>query len=206
MPNPRRASNFRELQSLASSQGGYFTAKQAARLGYGYSHLCYHLGASNIERAGHGLYRMLVFPISEHDDLVRLSLWSRDRDEVPQAVVSHATALVLNELAGLLPDTIDLSVPPRFQKRPPSGCRLHRTRLQRKDIELREGFRVTTPLRTLLDVASLQESAAETLASAVASAIERGLVRRSSLERRARSSAGAERIRQALRANAETGA
>lgn len=186
MTRRRKSSTFRELQALARAQGGYFTAKQAARLRYGYPHLSYHVGAQNIERAGHGLYRMLVFPLSEHDDLVRLALWSRNRNEEPQAVVSHATALVLHGLTGLLPETIHLSVPPRFQKRVPAGCTLHRARLDGRDIEVRECYRVTSPLRTLLDAAATSSIPADELASAVSTAIERGLVRRSALERRAR--------------------
>jgi hypothetical protein len=87
--------SLKALYALAATQGGYFTAKQAAAAGYDYSHLAYHLEAGNFERASHGLYRLPTIPTGEHDDLIRLSLWSRDRQDEPQAVVSHASALYL---------------------------------------------------------------------------------------------------------------
>ena len=89
---------LRSLTALALTQGGYFTAKQAEQAGYRNPHLVYHLKAGNFERAGHGLYRIPTLPLSAHDDLVRLSLWSRGRDDQPQAVVSHQTALGLYDL------------------------------------------------------------------------------------------------------------
>ena len=104
-------------------------------------------------------------PPSEHDDLVRLALWSRDRADVPQAVASHDTALALHGLGELLPVRTHLTVPPAFRKEPPSGVMLHRARLGPADVMEREGFTVTTPLPTLVDVAA-------------ADAVSRGLVRR----------------------------
>jgi len=45
----------RALAALAHEQGGYFTAKQAQEVGYGYRHLDYHETAGNFERVGHWL-------------------------------------------------------------------------------------------------------------------------------------------------------
>ena len=83
----------RELSDLALTQGGYFTAKQAAAAGYGKRHLDYHVKAGNFECVERGLFRLPTVALSEYDDLIRLSLWSRGRDDRPQAVVSHETAL-----------------------------------------------------------------------------------------------------------------
>ena len=105
----------RMLSDLASTQGGYFTAKQAAGAGYGKRHLDYHVKAGNIERAGHGLYRLPTIPLSEHDDLIRLSLWSRNRHDEPQAVASHESALNVHGLGELLPSLIHLTVPPSWK-------------------------------------------------------------------------------------------
>src|SRR3954469_3103911 len=93
----------RLLAAVANKQGGYFTAKQAIEAGYGYRHLDYHETAGNFERVERGLYRLPTVPASEHGDLIRLSLWSRNRADVPQAVVSHESALVLHGLGDLLP-------------------------------------------------------------------------------------------------------
>jgi predicted transcriptional regulator of viral defense system len=167
----------RDLHALAAGQGGYFTAKQARAAGYGYAHLAYHAGAGTFERAGPGLYRLADVPPSEHDDLVRLALWSRDRTGVPQAVASHDTALVLHGLGELLPSRTHLTVPPGFRKAVPAGVVLHRSPVGPGDVEEREGFSVTTPLRTLLDVAAAGTVPAEQVAKAVADAVARGLVR-----------------------------
>lgn len=170
----------RLLAAVANNQGGYFTTKQAIQAGYGYKHLDYHETAGNFVRVEHGLYRLPTVPPAEHDDLIRLSLWSRNQKDEPQAVVSHESALVLHDLTELLPDRIHLTVPRTFRKPAPRGCVLHKAVLTADDIEEREGFRVTTPLRTLLDAAAGGVST-EQLGKAVKTAITRGLVRRTKL-------------------------
>lgn len=187
----------RALFSRAMDQGGYFTAKQAKELGYDYTHLGYHLAAGNFERVEHGLYRLPTIPPGEHDELVRLTLWSRNQGDEPQAVVSHESALVLHELSELLPDAIHLTVPPRFRKQAPRGCVLHRVRLAAEESAEWQGFRVTVPLRTLLDVAASRTSQ-EQLEKAVADALSRGLVRRKMLEEATEHCTGAERLRAIL--------
>lgn len=171
----------RELAALAQSQAGYFTAKQAAELGYKYPHLDYHVGAGNFERVGHGLYRLPGIPLAEHDDLVRLAFWSRGRDDRPQAVASHQTALAVHELSDLLPAKIHLTVPRSFRKSPGKGMTLHRGELSPTDVEEHDGFLVTTPLRTLLDAAADASIAAEHLKRAVREALDRGMVRSKAL-------------------------
>ena len=171
---------LRELVALAQGQGGYFTAKQAAGIGYNYPHLDYHVRVGNFERAGHGIYRLPEIPLAEHDDLIRLSLWSRDRADAPQAVASHQTALAVHGLSDLLPSKIHLTVPATFRKSPPKGVVLHRAS-GTTDAEEREGFQVTTPLRTLMDIATDEMVSEEHLRKALQEAIERGMVRKSSL-------------------------
>jgi predicted transcriptional regulator of viral defense system len=175
----------RNLAALAHEQGGYFTAKQAQEIGYGYKHLDYHETAGNFERVDHGLYRLPTIPPSEEDDLIRLSLWSRNRSDEPQAVVSHETALVAHQLTELLPNKIHLIVPPKFRKNAPRGVKLHKALLLLAEVEARAGYRVTTPLRTLLDVAS-GEVSQEQLEKAVSESLARGLVRRATLHGAAR--------------------
>lgn len=52
----------RDLYQIAESQGGYFTAKQAARLGYTASKRNYHVGTGNWVREHRGIYRLALFP------------------------------------------------------------------------------------------------------------------------------------------------
>jgi hypothetical protein len=91
------------------------------------------------------------------------------------------TNVRLHELTDLMPDRIHLSVPKGFRKRPPKGVVLHKTRLEEGDVEDRRGYRVTTPLRTILDVARSLRVSPEHLEAAVAEALGRGLVRRKRL-------------------------
>src|SRR6516162_9642854 len=111
MPHSARKT-ARTLLAKALEQGGYFTAKQARNAGYDYPHLDYHVSTGNFERVDHGLYRLTTLPPGEHDDLVRLTLWSRNRQDQPEGVVSHQSALVLHDLSELLPAEIHLTVPP----------------------------------------------------------------------------------------------
>ena len=187
----------RSLAAIARNQGGYFTTKQAIAAGYGYPHIEYHESTGAFERVDRGLYRLEGVPPSEHDDLIRLSLWSRNRADESQAVVSHETALILHGLTELLPGRIHLTVPPSFRKPAPHGTELHKARLAPADVEEREGFSVTTPLRTLLD-ASAGGVSQEQLDLAVNDALVRGLVRRKALDAALRTCAHAERIARSL--------
>jgi predicted transcriptional regulator of viral defense system len=117
----------RLLLELAGSQGGYFTAKQAGAVGYGRQHVEYHVAVGNFERIGHGLYRLPGVALAEHAELIRLSLWSRGRDDRPQAVVSHETALALHGLGDCPEGVVHLTVPRSFRKAAPAGASHRRT-------------------------------------------------------------------------------
>ena len=174
-PRERRAERLFEI---ADGQAGYFTAKQAGDIGYGYPQQYYHRERGHWIPEGHGLFRLSRYPEGENENLVRLSLWSRNREGVPQAVVSHETALRLYGLSDLMPEKVHLSVPKGFRKPPPKGVVLHKADLADGDVEAWDGFTVTTPLRTVLDVAGSREISPEHLESAVREAVVRGLVRR----------------------------
>jgi predicted transcriptional regulator of viral defense system len=165
----------RALFFIALEQGGHFTAQQAEHAGYGYPHLDYHVATGSFERAPHGLYRLTSVPPGKHDHLVRLILWSHNDQDEPQAVVSHESALDVHDLPNLLPQAIHLTVPPGFRKEPPAGCVLHKATLAPAEIEERAELRVTTPVRTLLDVAARGVPLDE-LEKAVLAALSRGLV------------------------------
>jgi predicted transcriptional regulator of viral defense system len=173
--------NAQVLYQIADAQGGYFTAAQARQAGYAYSQQHFHVERGNWQRVDRGIFRLRDYPPGEREDLIRWSLWSRNQKGVPQAVVSHDTALTVHELSDVMPARVHLTVPPGFRKRVPPGCVLYKDRLASSDVEARPGFQVTTPLRTLLDVADSPVSQ-EHLNAAVREALERGLVRRRRLE------------------------
>lgn len=194
--------NAQALYRVADAQGGYFTAAQARQAGYAYSQQHFHVERGNWLRVGRGLFRLRDYPPSEREDLICWSLWSRNQKGIPQAVVSHETALTVHELSDVMPARVHLTVPPGFRKRVPPGCVLHKGVLAPGDVEARAGFQVTTPLRTLLDVASSALSQ-EHLHSAVRGALERGLVRRRQVERMPCSPQARSRLDRALAAFGE---
>lgn len=173
--------NAQALYETAAAQEGYFTAGQALQAGYAYSQQYFHRRRGNWLHIGRGLYRLRDFPPGEREDLVRWSLWSRDQKGEPQAVVSHESALAVHELSDVMPGRVHLTVPKGFRKRVPPGCVLHQAGLAAGDVEPRRGYQVTTPVRTLLDVADSTLSQ-EHLNRAVREALERGLVRRRLLD------------------------
>ena len=176
-------SALRAITAIAASQGGYFTAQQASQVGYDYPHLSYHIAAGNFEREGRGLYRIPTLPHSEHDDLVRLRFWSRGRDDEPQAVVSHQTALALHDLAEFIPTRIHLTVPSSFRRPAPKGCALHKAALARADMQEVGALRTTTPLRTLSDLAADPSLPTEQFEHAVKVASSRGMISRSQADK-----------------------
>lgn len=122
----------RRLAVLAATQSGYFTAKQALGVGYSYQAQKYHADRGNWQRVDRGVFRLPEWPVSQHDDLVRWSLWSRGK-----AVVSHETALVVYDVGDFSPAFVHLTVPPNFRARAP-GIRLHRAELPAEDIRRQE--------------------------------------------------------------------
>jgi hypothetical protein len=168
----------RALFALAAAQSGYFTAGQALGVGYTYPAQRFHVEHGNWARVGRGLFRLPEWPASDHDSLIRWTLWARGK-----AVVSHETALAVHSLGDVNPALVDLMVPPNF--RPTAlGVRLHRATLPPDDAVDRGGFRVTTPLRSLLDVAAGNLDL-DLLATAITDALDAGLVTRSQLLGRA---------------------
>ena len=187
----------RALRVLAGEQAGYFTAAQAKAVGYEYPQQHFHRSRGNWGLVERGIFRLPDYPHSTHEDLVRWALWSRDRKGNVQAVASFDTALAVHEISDAMPARIHLTVPPSFRKRPPAGCALHRARLEPKDAERREGFLVTTVLRTLIDI-STSSSGIELLEGAIRDALARGLVTRRSLLDEGITGRSREAIRDAL--------
>jgi predicted transcriptional regulator of viral defense system len=169
------------LFEVADRQAGYFTARQAREAGYDYRLQHYYRERGHWVAVGHGLYKLRHYPDVEDEEFARLSLWSRDKCGNPQAVVSHETALRLYDITDLMPGRVHLSVPKGFRKRPPKGVVLHKAQLEEADVENRGGYRITTPLRTILDLARSPRVSPEYLEAAISEALERGLVRRKRL-------------------------
>ncbi len=163
------------LYALAESQGGYFTAADAKSLGYDYPHQHFHVKRGNWVRVDRSIYRLKRFPSASHEDLIRWWLWSRKK-----GAISHESAAAVYDFGDVLPSKTHVTVPPDFRKKSTAGVVLHKAPFDEKDVETREGFRVTTPLRTILDLAR-ENLDQERLTAVVKDAIRKGLVEKKTL-------------------------
>ncbi len=139
----------RRLFNLAAEQGGYFAAGQAKEIGYSYQGQAHHVAAGNWLRVDRGIFRLADWVPDLHDYLARWTLWSRGR-----GVVSHDTALSVHDIGELESARVDLTVPPGFTMQD-DAVRLHHADLPDDDVLERSGFRVTTIVRSIIDVAGV---------------------------------------------------
>jgi len=167
------------LYQLASEQRGYFTAAQARSSGYSRSLLAHHSKTGTFQRAYRGVYRFRDYPSSPREEVV--AAWLAIGKDV--AVVSHESALELWNLGDIIPDSVHLSVP-RARRHLPDlpGVTIHTTTrgLDRDQVQILEGVRVTTPPRTLLDDAQAG-GAPDQIGFALFQAITRGWIDRDAL-------------------------
>ena len=167
----------RRLFETAASQGGYFTAAQAKEMGYSYQAQAHHVSAGNWLRVDRGLFRLAEWVPGLHDELARWTLWSRGR-----GIVSHETALSVHGIGELESDRVHLTVPPGFTMRHKAVI-LHVAELSKADAIPMGGFTVTSPARTIIDVAASTDQ--DQLARLIDDARQAGLVTSRSLRTRA---------------------
>lgn len=175
----------KRLYEIVESQQGYFTAKQAKKAGYLEEAHVYHVKAGNWIRERRGIYRLAQFPPSDRPDLVLWYLWSRNREDVPQGVFSHQTALGIYELSDVNPSTLHMTVPKGFRRSVPipKTLVLHFDDLPDTEVESMRGFRVTKPLRTIMDCLKDGSLSIDLVSQAFHEAMTRGLITKRDVER-----------------------
>jgi predicted transcriptional regulator of viral defense system len=178
---PSRTGKLQRLFELAATQAGHFTAAQARALDYSARSLVYHVAAGHVQRISRGFYRLAGVPAGPHEDVV--AAWLKF---VPRgAVVSHDTALALYDLAQSRSREIHLTLPrdrrPRGTQAAP-GVRLHTTiaPLSREEVTSRFGVQITSPTRTIADVADIGADPSVVI-EATARALTAGLISPSEL-------------------------
>lgn len=164
-----------KLFEIASQQQGYFTAKQAIRSGFSYRMHTHYKQSGEWLEMGRGIFRLAQFPNSPNEDFVKWALWSRDREDRPQAVISHESALSIHELSDVMPSKIHFTVPHGFRKRASKGCVIHKGKVSNGEKEQREGFFVTNPLRTIIDCAE-SSCSIDHLGQAIQEACDKGIL------------------------------
>ncbi len=151
------SSTFEKLIKHIDCQDGFFTAHQAAVAGYSPQNQSYHVKTGHWEKYARGIFRLKMWPTrySELTDFEVAYLWTCDRAGQPQGIVSHGSALIAWNFSSLIQRTkVHLTVPKNFRRR--SQCsqkiQLHFADLTQFEIEDKFGFRITSPLRTILDL------------------------------------------------------
>ena len=98
-------------------------------------------------------------------------------------MVSHESALSVHGIGEFESPRIHLTVPLNFTK-DDAALTLHREALADEDVTEQKGFTVTTPLRSIIDVAAGAPDE-DQLARAIEEAVEGGIVTRRRLRARA---------------------
>jgi len=173
---PSRTDKLQQLYEVAAAQAGYFTAAQARAIGYSARSLVHHVAAGHVDRVNRGFYRLAGIPADPHEDVVAAWLKQASRG----GVISHDTALALYELAPSRSHEIHLTLSrerrPRTP-RPAGGVALHTTTvpLRRDEVATRFGVQITSPARTIADVADIGADPSVVIAAA-GRALASGLV------------------------------
>lgn len=175
------APDIRGLEAEAYQQSGFFTIDQAREHGVSRQLLSHHVRQGRFERVRRGLYRVLGFPTSQHDD-IREKWMAVGMDK---AVLSHESALALLELSDNVPSKVHLLVSRRYRglRRPPDVVIHTRPDDEKVSTVWRDAMPVTAPARTLVDVA--HELQPEQAAMATQQALSLGLLTRRQLEQEA---------------------
>lgn len=169
------APDWDELYKVAASQRGYFTKVQAEQAGYSGPLLAKYMKKNRVMRVGWGIYRLVHFPSSEHEELVRL--WLRFNR---QAVFSHETALSLHELSDVLPSLVHVTLPESWRKRRltlKEELDLHYENLSKQDVAWVGSVPVSSPVKTIEDCSKVK-TPPELVQQAIEHGLDRGLFQR----------------------------
>jgi very-short-patch-repair endonuclease len=167
------------IRRLARRQHNLFKYEQAIEAGFSPAAISRRVSTDSWERVLRRVYRVADTSSDRRQAALAACYWAGDG-----AVASHRTAGVLWELDGVREDRVEITVPPPRSPRSPLVI-VHRSlELPRADRVTLGVIPVTSPVRTLLDLAACLNE--EDLEAAVEGAFDRGLVRDSVL--RARSS------------------
>ncbi len=178
--------NFQKLFEIVETQQGYFTTKQALEAGYIEKNHAYHVRTGHWLRVHRGIYKLVHFSqVPEfRPDLMFLYIWSRNREERPQGVFSHETAMALYEVSDLMPAKVHMSVPKKFRRHSeiPGALILHHNDVPETDTKWMHGFKVSSPLRTIIDLIEQNSVSMEFIEQGLQEALSRGLITRTEIK------------------------
>ena len=174
-----------KLIKIAHQQAGLFTASQAENAGFNRTNHSYHVSSGNWVKEGWGLYSLPLISKAETSFYWKLYLWTRNKYDKPQAVISHETALNIHELSDINPTNVHFTVPKNFRKTAvkPKGLILHKENIDPNFITTFEGLNITNPIKTLIDVNKDSSCSIDILEQAVKEALKKGLVSKSEIKK-----------------------
>jgi predicted transcriptional regulator of viral defense system len=137
--------------------------------------LSYHTSSGELERAAHGVYRLVNYPEHAHGDMIVATLWAG-----PGSAISHESALSVYGLAAAMPGVTHLSAPSAFTGQR-AGVRIHHADVAPAEMRLWNDVPVTTIERTLFDISHSADPSL--VREAARESLEQGLTTRARLAR-----------------------
>ncbi len=157
----------KRIADRSACQHGVITRRQLLEAGLSPSAVDRRLMSGRYHAIHSGVYLILPFPVQHTREMAAVLASGRG------AVVSHVSAAPLWGLRAIAEGPVDVIAPGNCGRR--KGIRVHRVRLPEGERTVRYRVPVTTPARTLLDLASVLE--ARELEGVVARAEREALVR-----------------------------
>jgi hypothetical protein len=157
MPTERRFPDLTRLEivdqrvaALAERQHGVVSTRQLGAIGLPQRAVSHRAAAGRLHRVHQGVYAVGHTVLTVNGRRMAAVLAAG-----PGAVLSHASAAALWDIRPTSATRIDISVRSAGGRAKRPGLRIHRTpTLQTDEITAHQGIRVTSPARTLLDLAS----------------------------------------------------
>ncbi len=155
--------------SLAGKQHGLIARRDLLALGFSSNEIRHRLDRGRLHAVAHGVYAVGWPRLTRRQRWMAAVLACGD-----DAALSHRSAAALWEIGREVGSAVDVSVRRRSSLRRPGVRSRGRLRLPARDVTRRDGIPVTTPARTLVDLAS--EAGALELERAVNEADKRDLI------------------------------
>lgn len=143
------------LRDVARSQGGHFAAWQAVDCGFRSTNHGYYVKTAAWERVHRGIYRLAAEPVAERSDLYVAQVYFLDRlTGKSRAAFALDMAASLLGLGDFLPRRIAVVVEDGYREQGeiPSMVNLIRSSSALAHVVWSGDFRVTSPLRTIVDL------------------------------------------------------
>lgn len=154
-----RTQRFQLIAEIATAQWGLITTGQAVSAGIAPKHVIAEADAGTLHRVRHGVYRITGAPWHPHEELraawlaINSTRTAAERlTEAPESVVSHRSAAAMHGLGDAAADELEFTCPRRRQSKL-LDQRFHTAAITPGEITRIDGLPVTTPLRTVTDLA-----------------------------------------------------